>query len=97
LLLAGQLLKGRRITQLLVFLEERLILRKIGVKSGDQRQVGVVNLTQFGAVHHRIEVRHLPPGPSEAFVGIFQHADEVFPLGRGVIGGQAVEQRPGCW
>ena len=43
---------------------QALVLRQLGVVLGDLRQVGVVDLAQLGAVHHRVQMRR--PGPRRA-------------------------------
>ena len=69
------------------------MLTEFGVVLGDFRQCRVVRLAQFRTVHHGIEMADLPPGAMQMLVGIFQRADEVVPVRRGLVCGYACNQR----
>jgi hypothetical protein len=58
------------------------VLAQFGVVLGDLGQVGVVDLPQFRAVQHRMQVGDLAPGPGQALVGVFHGGDEGLPGGR---------------
>ena len=71
------------------FSEQREILSQLGVILGDLRQRRVINLAQFGAVHHRVQMPDRPPGARQAFVGIFHRHDEILPGGLRIVCQQA--------
>jgi transketolase N-terminal domain/subunit len=72
-------------TQRLVFLVQRKVLPQLGVVLRDARQIGVVHLAQFRAVHHRIQMAYLSPGTRYLLVGIIQRQHEIVPAWRCAI------------
>jgi len=79
-------------TQRLEFSVQTLVLADFGTVLGDFRQNCVVRLAQFRAVHHGVQVASLAPGTVQPLIRVFQWPDEIVPVWRCGIGGNARDQ-----
>jgi len=88
-----QMIGSRSFGDAAIGVVEGVILAPFGGVVAEQRQAGVVGVTQRRLIGHRVEMGHWRPGTVEPIVERFERIDQVIPGVRSGVGRQQLRDR----